>query len=116
MRLPLWLLVFFGISQSWLNYTRFATAEWRAFLRVAISVAGIALAIFLLHGGGLLVAGPKWDPTQAKPLATLNQMVGGVLVLTCIFAGLACVHELRRFIRKSGRRVGGDRQTADIVS
>jgi hypothetical protein len=105
MRLPLWLLAFFGISQSWLGYTRFAAAEWRPFLRIAISVAGIALAIFLLREGSLLVAGPKWDPTQAKPLASLNQMVAGVLVLACIFAGLRCVHELRRFIRKIGRRV-----------
>ncbi|HEY3823956.1 MAG TPA: hypothetical protein VGL82_05330 [Bryobacteraceae bacterium] len=107
MRLPLWLLAFFGISQSWLNHTRFAASEWRPFLRVAVSVAGIALAIFALHAGDLLVAGPKWDLTQAKPLATLNQMIGGVLVLACIFAGLACVHELRRFKRKSGRRVEG---------
>jgi Ca2+/Na+ antiporter len=116
MRLPLWLLIFFGISQSWLGYTRFAAAEWRRFLRVAISVAGIALAIFLLRAGDLLVAGPNWDPAQAKPLATLNQMVGGVLVLACIFAGLACVHELRRYIRKTGRRLNGDHQTADSAS
>jgi TRAP-type C4-dicarboxylate transport system permease small subunit len=109
----MWLLVFFGISQSWLNYTRFAAAEWRSFLRIAISVAGIAVAIVLLRGGDLLVAGPKWDLTQAKPLATLNQMVGGVLVLACIFWCLLCALELRRYIRKSGRRLGGDHQTAD---
>jgi hypothetical protein len=112
MRLPMWLLAFFGISQLWLNHTRFAEAKWRSFLRIAVSVAGIALAIFLLHGGDLLVAGPKWDPTQAKPLATLNQMVGGVLVLACVFWGLLCVLELRRFLRKSGRRLGRDHQTA----
>jgi hypothetical protein len=104
MRLPMWLLALFGISQSWLNYTRFSAAEWRPFLRIALTIAGLALAIFLLREGNLLVAGPKWDPAQAKPLATLNQMVAGVLVLTCIFAGLGCVHELRRFIRKTGRR------------
>lgn len=103
MRLPMWPLVFFWISQSWLNHTRFATAEWRPFLRIALTIAGVALAIFLLREGNLLVAGPKWNPTQAKPLATLNQMVAGVLVLACILAGLGCVHELRRFIRKSGR-------------
>ena len=112
MRLPIWLLALGGISQSWLNYTRFAAADWRPFLRIAVSVAGIALAFFLLRAGDLLVAGPNWDPTQAKPLATLNQMVGGVLVLACIVAGLLCVHELRGFIRKSGRRLGRDRQTA----
>ncbi len=115
-RLPMWLLAFFGISQLWLSHTRFAEAKWRPFLRVAISVAGIALAIFLLHGGDLLVAGPKWDPTQAKSLATLNQMVGGVLVLACIFWGLLCVLELRRFIRKTGRRLDGERQTANSAS
>jgi hypothetical protein len=103
MRLPLWLLAFFGISQSWLNHTRFAAAEWRPLLRVAVNIAGMALAIFLLRQGVLLVAGPKWDPTQAKPLATLNQMTGGVLVLACIFTGLLCVNELRRFVRKSWR-------------
>jgi hypothetical protein len=104
MRLPLWLLAFFGISQSWLNYTRFATAEWRRFLRIAITIAGLALAVFLLRGGDLLVAGPKWVPDQAKSLATLNQMTAGVLVLACIFAGLLCVHELRRLTRATGRR------------
>jgi hypothetical protein len=103
MRLPIWLLVLAGISQEWLNYTRFASSEWRAFLRIAVYVAGIILAIFMLRAGDLLVAGPRWDPTQARPLATLNQMVGGVLVLVCIFAGLLCVHELRRFLRKTGR-------------
>jgi hypothetical protein len=112
----MWLLAFFGISQSWLNYTRFAASEWRTFLRVGVSGAGIALAIFLLRAGDLLVAGPKWVPAEAKPLATLNQMVGGVLVLACIFWGLLCVLELRRYIRKTGRRLGGDRQTADSAS
>jgi hypothetical protein len=96
MRLPLWLLAFFGISQMWLNHTRFATAEWRPFLRVAVSVAGIALAVFMLHGGDLLVAGPKWDPAQAKSLATLNRIAAGGLVLACIFSVLMCVQELRR--------------------
>jgi hypothetical protein len=104
MRLPIWLLALGGISQMWLNHTRFAAAEWRPFLRIALTSAGLALAIFLLREGNLLVAGPKWDPTQAKPLATLNQMAGGVLVLACILAGLRCVHELRRFIKKTGRR------------
>ena len=109
MRLPMWLLAFFGISQLWLNFTRFAAAEWRPFLRIAISVAGMALAIFLLHEGNLLVAGPKWVPAESKSLATLNQMVGGVLVLACIFAGLLCVHELRRFMRKPGRHMDNPR-------
>jgi hypothetical protein len=113
MRLPMWLLAFFGISQLWLHHTRFAAAEWRPYLRIALNIAGVALAIFLLHAGDLLVAGPKWSPDQAKPLATLNQMLGGVLVLACIFSGLMCVHEFRRAMRKSGRRLGGGRQTAD---
>ena len=105
MRLPVWLLAFFVISQSWLKYTRFAAAEWRRFLVTVISLAGLALAIYLLRAGDLLVAGPNWDSTQAKSLATMNQMVGGVLVLACIFSGLLCLHELRRFIRGSGRRL-----------
>jgi hypothetical protein len=103
MRPALWLLAFFWISLSRLGYTRFATAEWRRFLRTGVVVAGLVLALFLLRGGDLLVAGPKWDPTQAKPLATLNQMVGGVLVLACILSGLLCLHEFRRFARRLGR-------------
>jgi hypothetical protein len=66
----------------------------------------------VLRAGNLLVAGPNWVPAESKSLATLNQMVGGVLMLACIFAGLLCVHELRRLIRKTGRRVDRDRQTA----
>lgn len=111
MRLPMWLLALVGISQSWLSYTRFATSEWRAFLRVGVNVAGIVLAIWVLRAGDLLVAGPKWVPAESKSLATLNQMAGGVLVLVCIFAGLRCVRELRCFIGKSGR-MGRDHQTA----
>ncbi len=112
MRLPLWLLALAGISQSWLTYTRFAASEWRAFLRIALNVAGIILVISMLRAGDLLVAGPKWVPAEARPLATMNQMTGGVLVLACILAGLMCVHEVRRFIRKSGRRLDGNHQTA----
>jgi hypothetical protein len=108
MRLPLWLLAAFGISQSWLNYTRFATAEWRRFLLTAVVAAGLVLALFLLRAGDLLVAGPNWDPTQGQSLATLNQMAAGVLVLACVFAGLVCLDELRRSLRRLGR----DRQTA----
>ncbi len=110
MRLPMWLLAFFGISQLWLNHTRFAASEWRSFLRVALNVVGIVLAISVLRAGDLLVAGPNWVPAEARPLATLNQMVGGVLVLACIFAALLCLHELRQFIRKTGHR-----QTADTM-
>jgi hypothetical protein len=114
-RLPIWVLVLGGFAQSWLSYTRFASADWRALLRVALYVAGIILAIYVLRAGDLLVAGPKWDPTQANSLATLNQMVGGVLVLACIFAGLLCMHELRRY-RRGGRRLSGDHQMADSIS
>jgi len=108
MRLPLWLLIFFWISQSWLRYTRFATVEWRRFLCMAINVVGLALAIYLLRGGDLLVPGPNWVPAQAKPLATLNQMVAGVMVIACIFLVLGWVQELRRSVQRLGR----DRQTA----
>jgi len=69
----------------------------------------LVLAIFLLHQGRLLVAGPNWTPDQAKPLAILNQIVGGVLVLACILVGLQCVHELRLSVRRLGSR----RQAAD---
>jgi hypothetical protein len=101
MRLPVWLLVAFVVSQSWLTYTRFATAEWRRFLRIASSLAGMALVIFLLRQGDLLVAGPNWNLTQAKPLATLNQMLGGLLVLGCLGWVLLCAHELRRLLPRA---------------
>jgi hypothetical protein len=100
MRFALWLLAFFGISQSWLVYTRFAAGKWRRFLRRGVATAGVVLAIFLLRTGDLLVAGPKWDPTQAKSLATLNQMIAGVLVLACILAGLAFLRKFIRMIRR----------------
>jgi hypothetical protein len=102
MRPTLWLMAFSWISVSWLGY-RFATAEWRRFLRTAVIAGGLMLALFLLRGGDLLVAGPNWNPTQAKSLATLNQMVAGVLVLASILSGLLCLSELRRFVRRLGR-------------
>ena len=111
MRLPLWLLAFFGISQSWLSYTRFAASKWRQVLCIGMVAAGVGLAIFLLLTGDLLVAGPKWDPTQAKSLATLNQMIAGVLALACILAGLAF---LREFIRIVGR--WSSPRTANLAS
>jgi hypothetical protein len=112
MRLPLWLLAAFGISQSWLTHTRFAAAEWRRFLRLAVVVAGLVLGLFLLLGGDLLVPGPNWNPTQAKSLATLNQMTAGILVLVCVGLGLSCLRELYGSLR----RTGGPRQTADSTS
>ena len=111
-RFPLWLLAFFGISQSWLVYTRFAAGKQRQVLRIGVVGAGVALAIFLLQTGDLLVAGPNWDPTQAKSLATLNQMIAGVLMLACILSGLAF---LRKFIRII-RRGSSHPRTADLAS
>lgn len=116
MRLPILLLVAAGFAQSWLHYTRFAASRWRALLRVAVYLAGIILAIYVLRAGQILVAGPRWDGTQAKALATLNQMTGGVLVLACIFAGLLCVYELRRYIGGGGRQFGGNGQTVHSAS
>jgi hypothetical protein len=112
MRPALLLLAFLWISVSWLSHTRFAAAEWRRLLRTAVVVVGLVLALFLLRGGDLLVAGRNWNPTQARSLATMNQMVAGVLVLVAIVAGLVFVHELRRVVR----RLGKDRQTADSTS
>src|SRR5262249_41679695 len=100
MRFPLWLLAFFGISQSWLGYTRFAAVKWRRVLGIGAVGARIALASVLLWSGDLLVAGPKWNPTQAKSLATLNQMIAGVLALVCILAGLAFLQKLIRIVRR----------------
>lgn len=112
MRFPLWLLAFLWISQSWLGYTRFAAGKWRRGLRTGLMAAGVSLAIFLLWTGDLLVAGPKWDSTQAKSLATLNQMIGGILALACILGGLTL---LREFIR-TVRRWTSHPPTADLAS
>src|SRR5262245_11194956 len=112
MRFPLWLLAFFGISQSWLGYTRFAAGKWRRVLRLGVAGAGVALAIFLLWTGDLFVAGPKWNPTQAKSLATLNQMIAGVLVLACIVAGLPFLQKFIRIVR----RWSSHTRTADLAS
>jgi len=87
-------------------------AEWRRSLRTGVFAAGLVLAVVLLRGGDLLVEGPYWNPSQARPLATLNQMAAGTLVLGCIFSGLLCLNELRRSVRRLGR----DRQTADSAS
>jgi hypothetical protein len=65
---------------------------------------GAALAIFLVRSGDLLVAGPKWIPTQARSLATLNQMIAGVLVLACIVVGLDFLRRFIRFMRRPGDR------------
>ena len=100
MRFFLWLLAFFVISQSWLGYTQFAASSWRQVLRIGIVAAGVALAVFLLGTGDLLIAGPKWDPTQAKPLSTMNQMLGGVLTLASILGGLVLLREVVRIVRR----------------
>lgn len=116
MRFPLWLLALCGLSEMWLNHTRFAKAEWRPLLRVAVSLAGLSLAIHLLRSGGLLVAGPRWDPSQAKPLASLNQGLGVLFTIGCVSWALQGLYELRRFIRATGLREGRDRQMADSAS
>lgn len=104
MRLPLWLLALLGIAQSWS-----AAPKWRRAMGLALCAAVLVLAVFLLSQGDLLVMGPKWNPTQARPLATLNQMLAGILALAGIFAALVCIKELRRWARRTGR------QTADSV-
>jgi hypothetical protein len=112
MRLPLWLLTMFAISQTWLKYTRFAAAEWRRFLRIATNVAAVVIVVLLLRTGDLLVPGPNWDPSEGKSLTTLNQMLSGSLVLVCIWSALGSVAELRRTVRGPG----GHCQTAGSVS
>jgi hypothetical protein len=53
MRLSIWLLALAGISRRWPNYTRFASCDWRAFLRVGVYVPGIILAILVVRAGDL---------------------------------------------------------------
>jgi hypothetical protein len=112
MRFPIWLLALFWMSLSWLGYTRFAASTWRHGLRIGVVVAGVVLTIVLLRSGDLLIPGPKWDVTQAKPLATLNQMVAGVLALISIMAGLAFVRTFIRLIRRGSSHS----RTANLVS
>jgi hypothetical protein len=112
MRFPLWLLAFLLISQSWLGYTRFAASSWLQVLRSGVVAAGAALAIFLLWTGDLLIAGPEWNPSQARPLATLNQMLSGVLTLVSILAGLALLREVVRIVRRWSSHSG----TAHLTS
>jgi hypothetical protein len=104
MRFALWLLAFLLVCQSWLRHTRFAAASWRRVLGTGIVAAGIVLGVFLLTTGDLLVAGPKWTPTQAHSLATMNQMLAGVLAVACILAGLAFLPTFIRIIRRSSDR------------
>ena len=112
MRFPLWLLAFLVMSQSWLAYTRYAASTWLRVVRIGVTAAGVALAIVLLWTGDLLVAGPNWNPTQAKSLATLNQMFAGVLALACIIVGLGFVRKFIRLIRRSSSHP----PTADLAS
>lgn len=103
-RLPLWLMALFVISQSWLNYTRFASAGWRPFLRTAMYVTCIVLAVILFRAGDLLVPGMTWDPSRhARSLATLNRMISGSSVLACVLLSLSCAHELSRSMRRLDR-------------
>jgi hypothetical protein len=115
-RLPWLLLVSLWISQTWLNYTRFAKADWRPALRTFVNMAGLVLVIHLLIHRDLLVAGPNMNPAQGATLAALNRFFAGILAIACISSGWVCVREWRRYIRNAGRRVGGDRQPADSAS
>ena len=113
MRLPLLLLALLWISQTWLNYTRFAEADWRAFLRIAVHLAGLVFALVLLCQGDLLIPGPNMHPAQGAALANLNRFFAVVLSVSCISSGLQCVREWRRSRRATEWRLGRDRQTAD---
>jgi hypothetical protein len=69
--------------------------------------------------GGLPAARRRFTCSRSELGSHTGQVAGdsesdgrGVLVLACIVAGLLCGHELRGFIRKSGRRLGRDRQAA----
>jgi hypothetical protein len=101
MRLPLLLLGIGWISQSWLTYSRFAAAEWRPFLRIALNLGGLAWAIFLLRSGDLLVQGPKWDAAQGHSLDSLNRMFTGFLLISCVSSMLQLLFALRRYLRLS---------------
>lgn len=115
MRLPLLLLALSWIFQGALNYTRFARADWRPSLRVAINIAGFVFALLLLCQGDLLVAGPNMNPAQGASLAALNRFFALILAVSCISSGVQCVHELRSR-RSTGRQLGGDHQAVDSAS
>jgi len=110
---PLSLTVAAVVQVSRLNAgTNSLGTSMELYVIAAAVIGGVALSIFLLSAGDLLVAGPKWDSSQAKSLMTLNQMIAGVLVLGCIVVGLAF---LRKFIRIV-RRWSSDTHTPDLAS
>jgi hypothetical protein len=105
MRLPLLLLALLWISQIWLNYSRFAKAEWRPFLRIAVNIAGLVFALVLVFPGDLLAAGPNMNSAQGAALASLNRFFAVVLWVSCISSGLQCMRELRDVRRAAGWRL-----------
>jgi hypothetical protein len=102
-RVPLLLVAAFAVSQSWLKYTRFASALWRRFLRLAVYLAGLALAVYLVRAGDVLVPSGNWGtPGYSASLTTLNRMISGTSVLATLLLLLGCVYELRRSMRRLG--------------
>ena len=101
MRLPLWLIAAFAVSQGWLNFTPFASAGWRRFLRIALYLAGLAFSVAAVRAGDFLVPGTNWDPYRnASSLVTLNRMIAGSAALACVLLSLGLVHELRCYLRR----------------
>ena len=106
-------MALFVISQSWLNYTKYASADWRLLLRIVTYVIGIVLAVFLFRAGDLLVPGVTWDPSRdARSIATLNRLISGSSVLACVLLSLSSMHELSRSMRCLRR----NHQTADSAT
>src|SRR5262249_9252452 len=89
--------------QSWLGYTRFASAGWRRFLRIATYLAGLAVAVSITRVGFFLVPGANWDAARnVHSLETLNRMISGTAVLASVLLFLACLGELRSLMRRTG--------------
>lgn len=101
MRLPMLLLAAFGIARACMKLTRFASAEWLPLVRIGINISGVALLIFLLRAGDLLVPGTHWDAARfGVALGIVNQIVYWTLLCVCLFSALMCLHELRGYLRR----------------
>ena len=101
MRLPMLLLAAIGIARACLKLTRFASAEWLPLVRIGINISSVALLIFLLRAGDLLVPGTHYDAARfGVALGIVNQVVFWTLVGVSVLSALMCLHEFNRYVRR----------------
>jgi hypothetical protein len=70
-------------------------------VRIGFNIAGLALIVFLLRAGALLVPGTNWDPSRyGQSLSVVNQVVSWSLALVCVIAVMACFGTFRHYVRR----------------